>query len=141
METAVDPQTLQAINVIESLKARYFRTLDTKDWSAFGTVLADDIDVDTTAVGGDRVRGASNHAAALQTDYGDAVTVHHGHMPEIAITAAGAATGTWAVQVLLVKPDGKRLLSFGHDHDTYGIRNGRWVITGIKSTRLQADQS
>ncbi|WP_433633978.1 hypothetical protein [Nocardia sp. CA-120079] len=48
VETAVDPQILQAINVIESLKARYFRTLDTRDVSAFGTVLADDTDVDTT---------------------------------------------------------------------------------------------
>ncbi|WP_433761263.1 nuclear transport factor 2 family protein [Nocardia sp. CA-135398] len=132
---------MQAINTIESLKARYFRSLDTKDWSTFGSVLADDIDVDTTAVGGDRIRGASNHVVALQTDYGTTVTVHHGHMPEIAITAAGAATGTWAVQVQLIKPDGRRLLSFGHDHDTYGIRDGRWVITGMKSTRLQADQS
>ncbi|MEV2224817.1 nuclear transport factor 2 family protein [Nocardia vinacea] len=63
----MDPQISQAINVIESLEARYFRILDTKDWSAFDSVLADDIDVDTTALGGDRVRGASNHVAALQT--------------------------------------------------------------------------
>ncbi|WP_433526935.1 nuclear transport factor 2 family protein [Nocardia pseudovaccinii] len=137
----MDPDTLQAINAIESLKARYCRGLDTKDWAAVGSVLADDIDVETTALGGTRVTGASNYVAALQRDYGDAVTVHHGHMPEIEITAAGAAAGTWAVQVLLVEPDGKRLLSFGHDHDTYGIRNGRWVITGMKSTRLQADPS
>ncbi|WP_329409823.1 nuclear transport factor 2 family protein [Nocardia vinacea] len=137
----MDPDILQAINAIESLKARYFRSLDTKDWAAFGSVLADDIDVDTTALGGTRVTGASNYVAALQRDYGDGVTVHHGHMPEIVITAAGAATGTWAVQVLLVKTDGKRFLAFGHHNDTYGIRNGRWVITGIKSIRLQADQS
>ncbi|WP_433621996.1 nuclear transport factor 2 family protein [Nocardia sp. CA-120079] len=139
MGTAVDPRTLQAINAIESLKARYFRSLDTKDWSVFGSVLAGDIDVDTTSVGGDRVRGASNHVAALQTDYGNSVTVHHGHMPEIEITAADTATGTWAVQVQLVRPDGRRWLSSGHDRDTYGIRDGRWVITSMKSTRLQAD--
>ncbi|WP_330252830.1 nuclear transport factor 2 family protein [Nocardia sp. NBC_00565] len=137
----VDPDTLQAINAIESLKARYFRSLDTKDWSAFGSVLADDVDVDMTPVGGVRVNGASNYVSALQHDYGTTVTVHHGHMPEIAITGVGAATGTWAVQVLLVRPDGGRLLSFGHDRDTYGIRDGRWVITGTKSTRLQSDQS
>ncbi|MEV5834520.1 nuclear transport factor 2 family protein [Nocardia sp. NPDC052112] len=141
MGTAVDPDTLQAINAIESLKARYFRNLDTKDWSAFGSVLADDIDVDTTAVGGERVTGAADYVAALQRDYGNTVTVHHGHMPEIAITGMGAATGTWAVQVLLVRADGGRLLSFGHDRDTYGIRDGRWVITAMKSTRLQSDQS
>ncbi|MFI6362247.1 nuclear transport factor 2 family protein [Nocardia sp. NPDC050630] len=141
MGTPVDPDTLQAINTIESLKARYFRSFDTKDWSALGSVLADDVDVDTTALGGTSVTGASNYVAALQRDYGTAVTVHHGHMPEIAITGAAAATGTWAVQVLLVRPDGKRLLAFGHDHDRYGIRDGRWVITGIKSTGLQEDQS
>lgn len=137
----MDPDTLQAINTIESLKARYFRGFDTKDWSTLGSVLANDIDVDTTALGGTSVTGASNYVAALQRDYGTTVTVHHGHMPEITITAAGAATGTWAVQVLLVRPDGKRLLAFGHDHDTYGIRDGRWMITSIKSTGLQEDQS
>jgi len=42
---------------------------------------------------------------------------------------------------LLVPANGKRLLAFGHDHDTYGIRGGRWVITGTKETRLQEDMS
>ncbi|WP_330252824.1 nuclear transport factor 2 family protein [Nocardia sp. NBC_00565] len=33
----MDPDTLQAINAIESLKARYFRSLDTKNWSTFSS--------------------------------------------------------------------------------------------------------
>ncbi|WP_433526934.1 nuclear transport factor 2 family protein [Nocardia pseudovaccinii] len=139
METAVDPQTLQAINVIESLKARYFRTLDTKDWSAFGTALADDVDVDATALGGDRVRGASNHVAALQTDYGDRVTVHHGHMPEIEVHTPAAATGVWALQDLLIWPDNIRGGGFGHYHETYTLDGDRWRISSTTLTRLYLD--
>jgi SnoaL-like domain len=138
----MDPNTLQTINAIEALKARYFRRVDTKDWAALGSVLADDIDVDTTAMGGGRVAGASNYVAQLQRDYDTPVTtVHHGHMPEIELTSSDSATGTWAVQVLVVRPDGKRTLGFGHDHDTYAIRGGQWLITATKSTRLQLDQS
>lgn len=139
----MDPDTLQAINAIESLTARHFRSLDTKDWSTFSSGLADDIDVDTTAVGGVGVGvgGASSYVSALQSIYGNTVTVHQGHLPEIAITGVGAAIRTWTVQVLLVRPDGSRLLSSGHDCDTYGIRDGRWEIAGTKSTRLQSDPS
>ena len=95
--TPVDPDALQAINAIESLNARYFRRLDTKGWSTFSSALADDIDENTTAVGGVHISGASTYASALQSNYGTAVTVHHGHMPEIDSTAGGAATGRWAV--------------------------------------------
>lgn len=98
----MDPDILQAINAIESLKARYFRSLDIKDWSTFRSGLADDIDVDTTAVGGVGVGvgGASSYVSALQSIYGNTVTVHHGHAPEIAITGVGATTGTWAFRGL-----------------------------------------
>ncbi|RDI45097.1 nuclear transport factor 2 family protein [Nocardia mexicana] len=137
----MDPNTLRQLNAIESLEARYCRGLDTKEWPALDSVLADDIEVDQTALGGDRIAGAANYVAALQNNYGRAVTVHHAHMPEIELTSPTTATGTWAMQVLVVRPDGHRVLGFGHDYDTYGIRNGRWVLTATKSTRLHLDRS
>lgn len=137
----MDPTTAQAINAIESLKARCFRSIDTKDWEALDSVVAEDVSVDSTALEGDRVTGASNYVALLKRDYDKAVTVHHGHMPEIEITSPGSATATWAVQVLTVQPDGERVLAFGHDHDTYSLSGDQWLITATTSTRLHLDNS
>jgi hypothetical protein len=137
----MDPNTLQTINTIESLKARNLRSLDTKDWSEFESTLAADVDVDHAALSGERVNGASNYVTQLRRDYDGAVTVHHGHMPEITLTSSDSAFGTWAMQVLVVRPNGRRVLAFGHHQDTYGIRGGRWSITSTKSTRLQLDES
>jgi hypothetical protein len=137
----MDPTTLQTINSIEALKARYFRALDTKDWTEFESTLADDIEVDHTALDGHQATGASNYVALLQEDYDGTVTVHDAHMPEIELTSAGSAVGTWAMQVLLVRPDGERVLAFGHHQDTYGLQDGRWLITTTTSTRLQVDKS
>jgi hypothetical protein len=53
---------------------------------------------------------------------GSAVTVHHGHMPEIELTSNGDATGTWAMEDELWFPDGSPVLhvhGYGHYHETY----------------------
>ena len=39
-------QTLQDIEAIKQLKARYFRTLDTKAWDDFADVFTDDVRID-----------------------------------------------------------------------------------------------
>ena len=49
------------VEAIKQLKARYFRTLDTKDWAAMRQVFTDDVVVDTsTSDGGSVVAGASH---------------------------------------------------------------------------------
>ncbi|MBK6739384.1 MAG: nuclear transport factor 2 family protein [Haliea sp.] len=40
------------IEAIKQLKARYFRTMDTKDWPAMRQVFCDDVVMDSTASGG-----------------------------------------------------------------------------------------
>jgi hypothetical protein len=137
----MDRHTLQAINAIESLKARYFRGFDTKDWPVVDSALADDVVVDTTALDGDQVTGASAYLAMLKRKHSKTTTVHHGHMPEIRLTSSSKATGTWAVHVLVIGSDGRRELCFGHDQDNYALRDGKWLITSTTSTRLYEDQS
>lgn len=137
----MDVSDVLKINTIEFLKGRYFRALDTKDWSTFESTLADDVEVDHEALAGPKVNGKANYVTRLQSDYDGAKTVHHGHMPEIRITSANTAEGTWAMQVLIVKANGKRVLAFGHHRDTYVIRNDQWAITSTKATRLQLDES
>ena len=45
------------IEAIKQLKARYCRTMDTKDWAAMRQVFTDDVEMDTTASGGGVVTG------------------------------------------------------------------------------------
>lgn len=127
------------IEAIKQLKARYFRTMDTKDWAAMRDVFTDDVVIDTTASGGGVVTGADEFLAFLRETLADAVTVHHGHMPEIDVTSATTATGIWALQDVIVWPNGMRLQGYGHYHEAYAKSDGRWRIASSTLTRLHMD--
>jgi 3-phenylpropionate/cinnamic acid dioxygenase small subunit len=124
---------------LEQLKARYFRGLDTKDWEALRRVFADDIVMDTTDSGGDVMTGADRCIEFLRETLADVVTVHHGHMPEIEVTAPTAAIGVWAMEDVLRWPNGTELHGFGHYHETYEKIDGSWRIKTLTLTRLRMD--
>jgi uncharacterized protein (TIGR02246 family) len=127
------------IEEIKKLKARYFRTLDTKDWVGMRNVFTDDVVVDTTDSGGSVVAGADEFMAFLREILADVVTVHHGHMPEIELTSATTATGIWAMQDILEWPNGSRLYGYGHYHETYVKTDDEWRIASTTLTRLRRD--
>jgi uncharacterized protein (TIGR02246 family) len=127
------------IEAIRQLKARYFRTLDTKDWAAMRQVFTDDVVMDTTASGGTVVTGADEIMSFLLGVIGDVVTVHHGHTPEIELTSATTATGIWAMEDMLRWPDGREMHGYGHYHETYEKAGGAWRIKTLTLTRLRTD--
>jgi len=120
-------------------KARYFRTMDTKDWAGMRTVFTDDVVVDTASSGGGVITGADAFLAFLEPTLRDVVTVHHGHMPEIVCTSPTTATGVWAMEDRLRWPDGSALHGFGHYHETYEKIDGEWRIASLTLTRLRRD--
>jgi uncharacterized protein (TIGR02246 family) len=124
---------------IEQLKARYFRTLDTKDWDGFRRVFADDVVMDTSEAGGTLVTGADAFLEFLREALSGTITVHQGHMPEITLTSDTTATGVWALHDIVIWPDGTRLDGFGHYDETYVKEAGGWRIASSKLTRLHAD--
>jgi hypothetical protein len=63
------------------------------------------------------------------------VTVHHGHMPEITLTSADRATGVWAMMDIVKLGGGFR--GYGHYHEEYVKRAGRWQIRRLRLTRLE----
>jgi ketosteroid isomerase-like protein len=132
-------RVLADVEAIKRLKARYFRTIDAKDWDGLRQVFTDDVVVDTTASGGDVVTGATPFVAFLREAIGDVVTVHHGHMPEIEITSPSTATGIWAMEDLLRWPDGQELRGYGHYHEAYEKIDGGWRIKTTTLTRLRMD--
>lgn len=129
------------IEAIKQLKARYFRTMDTKRWDEMREVFTDDVTVDTTASGGGVVTGADEFLSFLRDTLADVTTVHHGHMPEIELTGPTTATGIWALQDILVWPNGMRLDGHGHYHETYEKVDGQWRISSSTLTRLHMDMT
>jgi hypothetical protein len=127
------------VEAIRKLKARYFRTMDTKDWEGMRQVFTDDVTVDTSEAGGSIVSGAENFIAFLQNTLRGAVTVHHGHMPELDLTSPTTATGIWALNDLVIWPTGVRLNGYGHYYETYEKVGDDWRIKSSKLTRLHMD--
>lgn len=126
---------------IRQLKARYFRTMDTKDWAGMRTVFTDDVVIDTTESGGSIVTGVDEFLAFLTTALDGVLTVHHGHTPEIELTSATTARGVWAMEDNLRWPDGTELHGYGHYHETYRKLGDRWLIESQKLTRLRMDST
>ncbi len=137
MSDALD--AIEAIEAIKQLKARYFRTMDTKDWAGMRQVFTDDLVMDTTDSGGGVTHGADEFMAFLEPVLAEAVTVHHGHMPEITITSDTTATGVWSMEDTIVFPDGTTLHGTGHYHETYVRTDGTWRIATSTLTRLTRD--
>jgi uncharacterized protein (TIGR02246 family) len=124
---------------IKQLKARYCRTMDTKDWAAMRRLFADDVTMDTSASGGGVVTGADEFVTFLEATIGAVVTVHHCHTPEIELESATQATGVWAMEDMLRWPDGTELHGYGHYHERYEKRDGAWLIASCTLTRLRMD--
>jgi uncharacterized protein (TIGR02246 family) len=130
---------LDDIEAIKQLKARYCRTMDTKDWQGMRAVFTDDVEMDTTASGGGVVHGADDFITFLREALDRVVTVHHCHMPEIDLASPAAATAVWAMEDMLRWPDGTELHGYGHYHETYENVAGAWLIKRCVLTRLRMD--
>jgi hypothetical protein len=124
---------------LRALKARYFRLMDTKDWSGFRALFCDDVVIDLSESGGEVVTGADDFLTFLTARIGDALTIHHGHSPEIDVLSETTAQGIWALEDRLIWPDGTRVHGFGHYHETYAKIDGEWRIRTQRLTRLHTD--
>lgn len=127
---------LQQIEEIKQLKARYFRLMDTKQWEAWSQVFTEDATVETSSSGMTVVwQGRDQIVYENSTVLAGAITIHHGHMPEIDITSATTATGVWAMEDTLVF-SGVGLHGYGHYHEEYEKVDGEWKIKRLVLTRL-----
>ena len=134
---------LLAIEEIRTLKARYFRCLDTKDRDGLASVFAPDAVLDHREAEMDHtVEGADAIADSILTSVANVTTVHHGHMSEIEILSDTQARGIWAMEDRLWWPEGaaiKTLHGFGHYHEDYRVCDGEWKIAVNRLTRLRLE--
>jgi uncharacterized protein (TIGR02246 family) len=132
-------QRLVDIEELHQLKARYFRLMDTKEWTAFSELFTTDAVMDAD---GYVQEGRAGILAFLPKVLEGVVTTHHGHMPEITITGPDTATGIWAMFDYLTFPgDGppRGLRGYGHYHEEYRRVDGAWRIHRLVLTRLRVD--
>jgi hypothetical protein len=127
------------VEAIKQLKARYCRTMDTKDWAGMRQVFTDAVTMDTVDSGGSVMTGADDFLTFLIGTIGEVVTVHQCHTPEIELTSATTAKGIWAMEDMLRFPDGSELHGYGHYHETYVAQDGVWRISASTLTRLRMD--
>jgi uncharacterized protein (TIGR02246 family) len=132
------------IEEIKHLKARYFRTLDDKDWDGFAQVFTEDAVLENPEV--DRVHhGREAIKEAVSAELVGTRTVHHGHMPELDITGPDTASGVWAMFDYVERPiseDGNRsgIRGYGHYFEEYIRQDGEWHIAKLRLTRLRVDR-
>jgi hypothetical protein len=145
---------LIAIEDIRTLKARYFRYVDTKDWDSLAAVFAPDACFDR--------RGAANvrdpwiggwtpplpHGADVRSGreaivrmIRDAVenlrTVHRGYMPEIEILDGATAQAVWAMEDEIRDIEYRLVVrGSGHYHETYVKLATGWAIKTARISRL-----
>lgn len=146
-------EELQAIEEIKQLKARYFRSLDTKDWKGYAAVFSRDatfdmrtgatVDPDDGSAGAEYskgfvLQGSQTIADAVRDAVGDKHTVHHGHCHEIWVDSPNEARGVIAmVDKITNSRTGAHVLEgYGHYHETYRREDGVWRIAELRLSRL-----
>jgi hypothetical protein len=130
---------------IKSCKARYFRHMDTKNWFDWGLVFTEDAHMEVPEAGM-VVDGRPAIVHQVSTALEGTRTVHHGHMPEIALTGPDTASGIWSMEDYVEFPaaaDGSRvgLRGYGHYHEDYRRdTDGQWRISRLRLSRIRIDQ-
>jgi len=128
------------IEEIKKLKARYFRLMDKKLWDEWGEVFTEDAILQHGPNPEDRFEGREQIVGQLSQILANAVTSHHGHMPEIELTGPNTATGIWAMFDYVQMP-GLTLKGFGHYEEEYIKEDDKWKIKTLRLTRLHVDMA
>lgn len=145
---------LVAMEGIRSVKARYFRCVDTKNWQGLNDVFAEDIVFDRTYGGSVQdpwtgvwspplspqpllVTGRDNVIAMVRRAVENVATVHHGHMPEFTFETDDVAQVIWAMSDELRDREGRLIIAGrGHYHDICRHTPDGWRIAASRLTRL-----
>lgn len=127
---------LVAIHEISALKYRYLRTVDQKDWDGLTACLTEDA---TASFGGGAMElGSRADIMTFMESLLGRTTIlscHRVSQPEIEVTGADEATGTWALEDKIIDLEhGFTISGAAYYTDRYRRVDGAWLIahTGYK---------
>ena len=119
---------------ISVVKARYFRYMDLKQWDDFRGLFTDDATFEHPVMG--RFDSIDDAVTTLAARINSALTIHHGHMPEITILGPDVARGVWAMSAHRQAADGRLMRSMGHYYDEFALVGDEWKISSMKLVSL-----
>ena len=152
-----DLETLNAIEDIRQLEARYARYADEKRWADLaGLFTADGLFRPLDVAGNEisRMSGREDIAAQLGSrNSGDVQPIHQQLTHEIEIESPTTAKAVWAMADLIFRGDSaiperkpgeplppfRTMRGWGHYHVTYRKENGRWLIATRTLTRTRLE--
>jgi hypothetical protein len=137
-------ERLEAIDEIRTLKARYFRLMDTKQWDGFAALFTDDLKI-LSPEGTLWLHGGPAFGASIRHSLEHAVSCHQGFTAEIEIVDAQTAKAVWSMQDVIEWKDRhpregwKSIVGRGHYHETYRRLETGWRIATLSLSRLRLD--
>ena len=135
------------LEAIHSLRSRYCRAIDTKDWGLLRSLFT----ADATFEGfGSAPDGSDVDAfvSGVSKRLANAISIHHCHMPEVIFLSDTHARGVWAMQDVLEWPEpialkeapmAKGFMGFGHYCEEYKKVDGIWSVNFLRLSRLRID--
>lgn len=138
---------LEAHEAIRTVKARYCRYLDTKDWEGLASIFTSDMVLDVQAdTGQPPFVGRDAAIATIRWSVTDAQTAHQVHFSEITLDG-DEATVISPMQDRVVWAPGKApvpglasITGYGHYRERYVREADGWKIAHLVLTRLVLDQ-
>ena len=132
---------------IGSLKARYCRFIDTKRWAELEALFTPDARFEGLGSAPDGASPAV-FVQGIAARFQHATSVHHCHMPELAVLAPGIVRGVWAMMDYVQWPHGFTVVEvpghpgfqgYGHYEEEYRKADRHWRISFLRLTRLRFD--
>lgn len=129
-------RSLEDIEALKRLKAKYWRCLDRKLWDEIAECFTEDAFADY----GPQMRFEGRQAIVkfLKDSLGreSIISTHGGHNPEIEITGTASARATWALNdYIVIQPNTKRR-GWGFYEDEYVKENNTWRIKTTKEANI-----
>jgi hypothetical protein len=131
---------LIAFYELTQAKAKYCRTLDTRDWNALAALMAADVEFGMSD--GDSepnmTVGRDETLALLQSLVAGARTAHQVHSPEIDLNGDEARV-IWAVQDRAVFDNGTSVTGYGHYTERWVRQGDVWMLASLLLSHLITD--
>jgi hypothetical protein len=139
-------EELQSIRDIQILKARYCRFVDTRQWDELQRLFVPEATL-FFPEGQQKPAGVADSMAFIRQVLNGTISVHIGHSPEIQLQTADSARGIWGMEDLLywsteaaASCGVESVHGYGHYHEEYVRRAGRWLFKSLKLTRLRIEK-
>lgn len=133
-------QVLEDMRAIERLQAKYWDTLDAKDWDGLSECLVDDFVFINNTTGG-RYESRDGMLETMKGKFTDNVTSsHQGHHHWIEITGEDTAISHWSLEDDLYDAvNGGEFFGRAHYDNKYVKVDGRWYFTEMSLTYLRGE--